>query len=52
LAIFFGAWQFQADLTRDDFDVFEDGVKQELTSFMLVHGGRVYQTPTASTCDS
>ncbi len=36
--------QFQADLTRDDFEVYEDGVKQELSSFTLVHGGRVYQT--------
>src|SRR6185503_4733170 len=39
--------QFQADLSRDDFEVFEDGVKQEVTSFTLVHGGRVYQTQTA-----
>jgi VWFA-related protein len=34
--------QFVADLTKDDFEVFEDGVKQELTSFTLVHGGRVH----------
>jgi VWFA-related protein len=40
--------QFQADLTKDDFELFEDGVKQELTSFVLVHGGRVYQTQTAT----
>ena len=40
--------QFQADLTKDDFEVYEDGVKQELTSFTLVHGGRVYQTQTAT----
>ena len=33
--------QFQADLTRDDFEVYEDGIKQELSSFTLVHGGRV-----------
>src|SRR5687767_12258139 len=40
--------QFQADLTRDDFEVIEDGVKQDLTSFTLVHGGRVYQSQTAT----
>jgi len=34
--------QFVADLTKDDFDVFEDGVKQEVTTFTLVHGGRVH----------
>src|SRR4051812_23273644 len=36
--------QFQADLTKNDFDLYEDGVKQELTSFVLVHGGRAYTT--------
>ena len=40
--------QFQADLTRGDFEVYEDCVKQELSSFTLVHGGRVYQTQTAA----
>jgi VWFA-related protein len=40
--------QFQANLTKDDFELYEDGVKQELTSFVLVHGGRVYQAPTGS----
>ena len=40
--------QFQATLTKDDFELFEDGVKQDLTSFLLVHGGRVYQAPTAA----
>jgi hypothetical protein len=40
--------QFQADLTKDDFEVYEDGVKQDLTSFTLVHGGRVYQTQAAT----
>ena len=39
--------QFQADLTKDDFEIFEDGVKQDLTSFTLVHGGRVFQSMTA-----
>ena len=40
--------QFQADLTKEDFEVYEDGVKQDLTSFTLVHGGRVYQAQTAA----
>ncbi len=39
--------QFQADLSKDDFDVYEDGIKQELTSFVLVHGGRVFTSQTA-----
>ena len=34
--------QFVADLTKDDFEIFEDGVKQDVTSFTLVHGGRVH----------
>ena len=40
--------QFQSDLSKDDFELYEDGVKQDLTSFVLVHGGRVYQTQTAA----
>ncbi len=34
--------QFVADLTKKDFEVYEDGVKQEITSLTLVHGGRVH----------
>jgi VWFA-related protein len=34
--------QFVADLKKDDFEVYEDGVKQEVVSFVLTHGGRVY----------
>ncbi|MBM3809436.1 MAG: VWA domain-containing protein [Acidimicrobiia bacterium] len=34
--------QFVADLTRGDFEIFEDGVKQDITSLTLVHGGRVH----------
>lgn len=34
--------QFIADLTKDDFEIFEDGVKQDVASFTLVHGGRVH----------
>ncbi len=33
--------QFVSTLTRDDLEVFEDGVRQEIASFTLVHGGRV-----------
>jgi VWFA-related protein len=40
--------QFQADLKKDDFELYEDGVKQELTSFVLVHGGRAYTTQVAA----
>jgi len=40
--------QFQADLAKDDFELYEDGVKQELTSFVLVHGGRAYTTQVAA----
>ncbi len=34
--------QFIADLKKDEFEIFEDGVKQQLVSFTLTHGGRVY----------
>ena len=34
--------QFIADLKKEDFEVFEDGVKQDVVSFILTHGGRVY----------
>jgi VWFA-related protein len=34
--------QFVATLGKDDFEVLEDGVKQDITSFTLVHGGRVH----------
>lgn len=40
--------QFQSDLSKDDFELFEDGVKQELTSFVMIHGGRAYTTMTAA----
>jgi VWFA-related protein len=33
--------QFVANLVKADFDVFEDGVKQEIVTFVLTHGGRV-----------
>jgi VWFA-related protein len=40
--------QFMADLAKDDFELYEDGVKQELNSFVLVTGGRVYTTMVAA----
>jgi VWFA-related protein len=36
-----GQGQFVADLKKDEFEVYEDGVKQELTSMTVVTGGRV-----------
>jgi VWFA-related protein len=39
--------QFVADLTKDDFQVLEDGVPQDIQSFTLVHGGRVHNLLTA-----
>jgi VWFA-related protein len=35
------AGQFVADLKKDDFEIYEDGVRQEIATFTLVHGGRV-----------
>ncbi len=34
--------RFVADLTKDDFVVLEDGEPQAISSFTLVHGGRVF----------
>ena len=34
--------QFVADLTKDEFEIYEDGVKQAIQSMILVHGGRVH----------
>ena len=34
--------QFVADLKGSDFDVFEDGVKQDVSSLVLIHGGRAF----------
>lgn len=33
--------QFIADLTKDEFEVYEDGVKQTIASMTMSHGGRV-----------
>ena len=37
-----GRGQFIADLKKDDFEVYEDGVLQSLASMTLSHGGRVF----------
>jgi VWFA-related protein len=34
--------QFVADLKAGEFEIFEDGVKQNIASLVLTHGGRVY----------
>jgi VWFA-related protein len=40
---------FVADLRKDDFEVYEDGVKQDVSMFVLTHGGRVFnETPPPS----
>ncbi len=39
--------QFIADLKKDDFEVYEDGVKQDVQSFVLVHGGRTFNLVAA-----
>jgi VWFA-related protein len=41
--------QFVADLKAGDFEVFEDGVKQDISSLVLIHGGRAFnmQAPPA-----
>ncbi len=39
--------QFVADLKAGDFDVFEDGVKQDINSMVLVHGGRAFNVQAA-----
>jgi VWFA-related protein len=42
-----GNGQFIADLKKDDFEVYEDGVQQEVVTFVLTHGGRVYNQTVA-----
>ena len=40
---------FVADLRKDDFEVYEDGVNQDVSMFVLTHGGRVFnETPPPS----
>jgi VWFA-related protein len=33
---------FVADLKKDEFEIYEDGVRQEIISFVLTQGGRIY----------
>ena len=39
--------QFVASLGKNDFEVYEDGVKQDLITFVLTHGGRVLNDVSA-----
>jgi VWFA-related protein len=43
--------QFVADLREEDLEIYEDGVKQTIASFSLIHGGRVIadRPPMAAT---
>lgn len=34
--------QFVPDLKLNEFEIYEDGVKQEIISFVLTHGGRIF----------
>src|SRR4029077_12203495 len=33
--------QFLPDLRKDEFEIYEDGVKQDIVSMTMIHGGRV-----------
>ncbi|HXH04968.1 MAG TPA: VWA domain-containing protein [Vicinamibacterales bacterium] len=39
-----GRGQFVPDLKKEDFEIYEDGVQQEVVSMVLVHGGRTLST--------
>src|SRR5262245_21685953 len=39
--------RFVSDLKQADFEVFEDGVRQEIVTFLMSHGGRIYADPAA-----
>ncbi len=43
-----GAGQFVADLKPEEFEVYEDGVKQEVVQLLLYHGGRQYSPLAAA----
>jgi VWFA-related protein len=43
-----GSGRFISDLTKDNFTILEDGQPQKLESFALVHGGRTFNTLTAT----
>ena len=38
--------QFVADLKENEFSIYEDGVKQDIVSMTLIHGGREYSVRT------
>ncbi|MBP1635465.1 MAG: VWFA-related Acidobacterial domain protein [Acidobacteria bacterium] len=38
--------QFVADLKPGEFEIYEDGVKQDIVSMNVIHGGRTYSTLT------
>lgn len=40
--------QFVADLKPEEFEVFEDGVKQDVVSMNVVHGGRTFNALTVA----
>ncbi len=46
--------QFVPDLGKDDFQILEDGLPQQVASLVMVHGGRVFNvlSPPAQTVDS
>jgi hypothetical protein len=39
--------QFVSNLGKNDFEVYEDGVKQDVVTFVLTHGGRVINDTSA-----
>ena len=41
-----GRGQFVADLKKEDFEVFEDGVRQEIVAMVMSHGGRLFNQLT------
>jgi VWFA-related protein len=38
--------QFIADLKKEEFEIYEDGILQEIVSMVLVHGGRTFNAVT------
>lgn len=38
---------FISDLKKEDFEIYEDGVKQDMASLVLVHGGRTFNLQSA-----
>jgi VWFA-related protein len=40
--------QFISDLKSDEFEIYEDGVKQDMASLVLIHGGRAFSRQEAA----